>query len=117
MTFLACFGSLLLCSLGSDPVDYTVQQHRSPNSGALKQLKYARPAPAGLERSWGAIGCDQHSTEHSTNGGFSVAQLLYCLGSRSKGVSPVERAALTYLVQSSAAAGVHLMLQQLRRTR
>ena len=48
---------------------------------------------------------------------FFSAQLPWCLSSRAGGVSPVERVALTYLVHSSAAAGVHLMLQQLRRTR
>ena len=75
---------------------------------------------------WNAVGEQNrlqsaHSAEHrehSTNGVFSVDQLLYGLSSRGcKGVSPVERVALTHLVQSSAAAGVHLMLQQLRRTR
>ena len=71
---------------------------------------------------WNAVGEQNrlqsaHSAEHrehSTNGVFSVAQLLYGLSSRCKGVSPVERVALSHLVQIRAAAGVHLVLQWLK---
>ena len=52
-------------------------------------------------------GPDGCSTGTTANGGFWVVQLLCCLSSRAEGVRWVECVAVTQLVQSKAAAGVH----------